>query len=90
MVYKIITGKVKLNRDHFFTFAPNQTNRGSHEFKLMKKKATKDVRRNSFSTRVIDDWNNLPKSVVPAQSTNSFKKTLDNHWGIEDECATPF
>lgn len=90
MVYKIITGKVNLNRNDFFTFAPNQTNRGSHDFKLMKKKAIKDVRRNTFSTRVIDDWNNLPKSVVNAQSTDEFKQKLDNHWGTEEECATPF
>ena len=61
MTYKIVTGKVKLEQEGFFTFAENQTNRGSQSCKLGKPKAVKDVLRNSFSTRVVNDWNNLPQ-----------------------------
>ena len=90
MTYKIITGKVNLDREDFFTFAQNQTNRRSHHYKILKPKAVKDVRRNTISTRVVNDWNNLPKDVVLAQTTNEFKSKIDAYWGTNEECATPF
>ena len=43
MTYKIISGKVNLERDDFFTFSGNQTNRGSHCYKLGKVKVTKET-----------------------------------------------
>ena len=90
MTYKIITGKVNLDREDFFSFSSNQTNRGSHQYKVKKPKAVKEVRRNAFSIRVVNEWNKLPKDVVTAQSTTDFKRNLDEFWGQEEECATPF
>ena len=90
MTYKIVTGKVNLDREDFFSFAQNQTNRGSHPYKLGKPKAVKEVRRNTFSTRVVNDWNNLPKDAVLAETTNEFKCKLDAYWGSAEEFATPF
>ena len=80
MCYKILTNKVKLNMDNFFTFNNHQT-RG-HTFKLDKnQRATKQPRCQSFSIRSINDWNSLPSKVVLAESTNHFKNLLDKHWG---------
>ena len=90
MTYKIITGKVNLKKEEVFTFAPNQTNRKSHQYKLAKTKATKTARQNALSTRVVDDWNNLPEKVVRAESTDAFKKLLDEHWGSSEMYKTPF
>ena len=89
MTYKIITEKVNLKRESFFTPATNQTNRGSHQYKLGKKKATKATSLNVFSNRIVNDWNSLPKEVVGATSTISFKNKLDKHWASE-EYQTPF
>ena len=89
MTYKIMTGKVNLDKGDFFSLAPNTTNRGSHIHKLAKPKATKTVRQNAFSTRVIDDWNGLTKEIVTAKTTNAFKNALDDHWETE-QFATPF
>ena len=89
MTYKIMTGKVNLDKGDFFSLAPNTTNRGSHIHKLAKPKATKTVRQNAFSTRVIDDWNGLTKEIVTAKTTNAFKSALDDHWETE-QFATPF
>ena len=89
MTYKIMTEKVNLKKESFFTLAPNQTNRGSHQYKLGKKKATKRTSLNVFSTRIINDWNSLPKNVIDATSTNGFKSKLDDHWSSK-EYQTPF
>ena len=90
ITYKIITGKVNLDREDFFSFSPKQTDRGSHQYKVKKPKAVKKVRRNAFSIRVVNEWNKLPKDVVTAQSTTEFKRKLDEFWGQEEECTTPF
>ena len=89
MTYKIMTGKVNLNKDEFFTLAPNQTNRGSHQYKVAKKKATKSTSVNTFSTMVVNDWNSLPRKVVSAKSTDDFKRKLDKLWESE-QFVTPF
>ena len=72
MAYKIITAKVDLERDNFFKFAQNQTNQKSHNYKLVKTKATKLVRQNACSVRVVNDWNELPQNVVGAVSAVDF------------------
>ena len=33
---------------------------------------------------VVNIWNSLPKHVVLAESTNSFKSWLDKHWRNQD------
>ena len=79
-----------MKKEEVFTFAPNQTNRKSHQYKLAKTKATKTARQNALSTRVVDDWNNLPEKVVRAESTDAFKRLLDEHWGSSEMYKTPF
>ena len=52
--------------------------------KLGRKKSTKGTSLKVLSTRIIDDWNRLPKNVVDAASTNSFKSELDDHCSSEE------
>ena len=40
-----------------------------------------DIRKYSFSHRVVSKWNNLPNSIKFAKSVNEFKNLLDNHTG---------
>ena len=37
-----------------------------------------EIRRNFWSKRVIDPWNNLPSEVKEAESLNNFKNAIDN------------
>jgi len=61
---------------HLATFT---TTRG-HNFKLQKPFSSILSRRNCFSVRVINNWNNLPYHVVNSDSVNTFKNRLDNYW----------
>ena len=40
-----------------------------------------DVRKYSFTPRVVNIWNGLPDCVVDANSVDVFKKRLDKFWG---------
>ena len=53
---------------------------GGHPFKLFKRCAGLNVSANSFSVRIIDNWNTLPASVVMAPSIKSFKSRLNKYW----------
>ena len=77
-MYKIINEKIRIQFDDFFTLANNRT-RG-HPMKVTKLRAMKLSRINSFSQRVVNDWNSLPEDVVMSPSLNTFKNRLDKHW----------
>ena len=43
-----------------------------------------DLRKFSFSNRVVNIWNSLPNWVVSANTTNTFKARLDKFWHNQD------
>ena len=77
--YKIIKGIVRIDPKEIFTFAPSRATRG-HDKRLLRTKATKLFRINSFSQRVIKNWNRLPQDTINSSSLNIFKNKLDNLW----------
>ena len=74
-VYKIITGLDNLNVGDFFEF-DNDGRRG-HSKKLKVKYARLDIRKFSFSVRVVNLWNSLSEDTVDSDTLDSFKKLLD-------------
>ena len=48
--------------------------------KIFKRHALKTARKNSFSQRVINDWNSLPTDVIESPSIDIYKNRLDKHW----------
>ena len=50
-----------------------------HTYKIVKNSFCLDVRKNFFSNRVVDAWNELPQYVVDAETVNSFKARLDKY-----------
>ena len=46
----------------------------------LKRQFRLDIRKYSFSQRVIDTWNNLPESVVESSFINQFKSRINDHW----------
>ena len=77
-VFKIMKGFNRVPKEQFFK-QKALTTRG-HHLKLFKPRAQKLVRRQFFSTRIINDWNQLPSDIVEADTVNTFKARLDRHW----------
>ena len=48
--------------------------------KIFKEHATKLPRINTFSKRIVHEWNGLPSKVVKADTVETFKEKLDEHW----------
>ena len=48
--------------------------------KLAKERNRLRIRSNYFSVRSINTWNDLPETVVNAESVNAFKSDLDRFW----------
>ena len=57
-------------------FSECKRTRGN-EKKLFKKGCSTNIRKFSFSQRIIQPWNNLPHHIVSVTDTNKFIKLLD-------------
>ena len=68
---------MNMNKEDFFKVS-QLTTRG--QYKIYKERATKLPRINTFSNRIINDWNGLTSEIARATSTNSFKNKLDKQW----------
>ena len=77
-VYKIMAGLEDMEIDNLFQISTSRT-RG-HTLRIHQKRARTMKHNKSFSMRVVTTWNNLPEEVVTAESVNSFKTKLNNHW----------
>ena len=78
-VYKIMHGIDKIDKDKLFTLSRYRATRG-HSLKLYKKRTRLKVRANSFSNRVVDNWNSLTEDIVNVPSLNAFKSRLNRFW----------
>ena len=85
--YQIISGKVNIDKNIFFQFSTTAT-RG-HRYKIYKQRATKLPKIQSFSNRIVSEWNNLSAEVVGSKTTNEFKTRLNDLW-IGRKFETPF
>ena len=61
---------------NFHNFSTNPYETRGHNLKLFKKQSNLGIRRNLFSRRVIDSWNNLPGEIVNAATISNFIKTF--------------
>ena len=62
-----------------FQLNTSNVTRGN-SLKLMKNRSRKDVRKYSFTFRIVDVWNSLPDPVVTAKTVHQFENRLDKHW----------
>ena len=78
-VYKLFHGKINLDTSKFFTAACERRTRG-HNYKLQLNFSRLNARKNFFSQRVINSWNDLPFECVNAPSLSSFKVALSQYF----------
>ena len=60
----------------FFTVKEERRTRG-HGVALAKKQCRLDIRKFSFSQRIVNEWNKLSADCVGARSVNMFKNKID-------------
>jgi hypothetical protein len=51
-----------------------------HSLKLTKNRSRLDIRKYYFTNRVVEDWNNLPETVITTKNVKKFENRLDKLW----------
>ena len=77
-VFKIVNGYKDVDRNMFFKLKEGSRTRG-HKAALVKEQCRLDMRKYSFSQRVINEWNKLPNYCVNSSSANMFKNRIDRY-----------
>ena len=77
--YKIMNNIDKIDEKKFFKPCKEVRTRG-HKMRVQKTQCKSLVRRNTFSQRVVNDWNALPDAVVTSGSITQFKGRLGRWW----------
>ena len=75
--FKLLKGIAKLDYSLFFKLFGDSKVRG-HTYKIVKNSFRLNVRKNFFSNRVVDAWNELPLYVVDAEIVNSLRQDWTN------------
>jgi len=82
-VYKILTNKYDNNVTLDLCLSNCTYTRGN-ALKLSTVRPHLDIRKYSFSVRIVSIWNSLPDSVITSDTINKFKNALDHHWKNEE------
>ena len=77
--YKIMNNIDRIDEKKFFKPCKEVRTRG-HSMRVQKTQCKSLIRRNTFSQRVVNDWNTLPDAVVTSGSINQFKGRLGRWW----------
>jgi transcriptional regulator of acetoin/glycerol metabolism len=87
-LHKIINGETNVQRSLLFKSVHKNSQahhtRGNTNQNLFKHHVNLEIRKNFFTQRVINNWNNLPLSLKNATSTLDFKKNYDKHGSGEE------
>ena len=78
--YKLLNGFTNIESTNMFTYASDRhtlNTRSTTECMLVPEKSRLDVRKNFFTSRIVNDWNKIPLEIRTAPSINSFKNNYD-------------
>ena len=80
-VYKILMNVDKISEDTWFSrveqVSVRTTRLAANHLNLYKSRARTELRRNFFSIRVVDHWNDIPIEVRESMNLYRFKKNYD-------------
>ena len=68
-VFKVVNGYEHVDRNMFFKLEEGSRTKG-HKATLVKEQCRLDMRKYSFSQRVINEWNKLSNDCVDASTVN--------------------
>jgi len=75
LTYKILNDKSNIYPKEFLKLSDRVGRKNSK--KLFKIRVNKELKKNGFTFRIIDQWNDLPDRVVMAENVNMFKGEYD-------------
>ena len=76
---KIINGLDSIFPADFFITENEHGKTRGHPYKISKLHSRLDIRKYSFTQRIVNDWNRLPRSAVMSASINQFKGHIDKY-----------
>jgi hypothetical protein len=82
-VYKILTNKYDNNVTLNLSLSNCTYTRGN-ALKLTTVRPNLDLKKYTFTVRIVSVWNSLPDSVIKSDTINKFKNALDKHWQNEE------
>ena len=87
-VFKITHGLYGKSVSSVFLIKSETKTRG-HSYSIYKRRCSLDLRKYSFSHRIVDQWNNLPMHVVNTDTIISFERAIDKLWRGTDVMYCP-
>ncbi|XP_072018234.1 uncharacterized protein [Amphiura filiformis] len=81
-VFKIMYGINDMDKNKLFVMKDSERDLRGHGLRIQKQHARLNIRKYSFTHRVVDQWNSLPKSAVEAPSVNCFKNEIDKFFKL--------
>ena len=82
-IFKLTSGIYDTSLPPIFKMNKDTITRG-HSKKIYSQRANKNIRKNFFTFRTTQTWNNLPENVVNANKTKLFESRLDRYWKNQD------
>ena len=73
--FKLLKNAYKVNPDMFFKW--KQDNLRGHPMRIHKQRSRTEIRRQFFSNRVVDAWNDFDENIVNAKKIPTFKTRLE-------------
>ena len=77
-VFKIFKGLDDIKVEDIFCISNYGSTRNQGQ-KLMKHPCKTDIRKYSFSNRIVELWNSLPLDIKNAETVNTFKNRIDKN-----------
>ena len=68
----------KINADELFDRRTTSHSTRGHSMMLFKGQVRLNTRKYSFSQRVINEWNKLPKKAARSKTVNEFKNNIED------------
>ena len=78
-VFNIINGLGSIFPADFFIIEDEDGKTRGHPYKIHKLHPRLDIRKYSFTQRIVNDWNRRPGSAVMSASINHFKGHIDKY-----------
>ena len=85
-VFKIMHGYEVLNKYICFFRIKNDSRTRGHGLSIIKSHSRLDIRKYTFSQRVVNYWNKLPEECINAHSVNMFKNRIDQYFQGKGVC----